>query len=68
MSTMQALDKWARDAVTLALYECLLGAACQMKSDSDSLDTEAFLRSPSREAWAEWQARRKPVTDDDARK
>lgn len=58
-----ALEHWAREAVSLALYECLLGAAVQLQNDVESIQGEAAWRSPSHEQWAMWRARRKFVTD-----
>lgn len=61
MATKADITQRDRDAVALALYECMLCAACAMQNDVESLQTEAFLTSPSREAWAEWKGRRRMV-------
>lgn len=61
MATKADITQRDRDAVALALYECMLAAACRLQNDVESLQTEAFLTSPTREAWADWKARRRMV-------
>lgn len=61
MATLADITQRDRDAVALALYECMLSAACRLQSDMESLQTEAFLTGPTREAWNAWRARRQEV-------
>jgi len=63
MATLADITQRDRDATALALYECMLAASCALQCDVERLQTEAFLTSPSREAWAEWKARRRLVDD-----
>lgn len=63
MVTPADITQRDRDAVSLALYECMLAASCALQNDVERLQTEAFLTSPSREAWAAWKARRRLVDD-----
>jgi len=58
-----ALDHWAREAVSLALYECLLSAAADMQRGAEDVQSEAAWRSPPNDQWLEWRAKRKFVND-----
>jgi hypothetical protein len=58
-----ALNQWARDAVALTLYECLLSAARQLDNGAELMRGEACWRAPSEDEWLRWQAARK-IRDD----
>ena len=62
MST-RAIDQWAREAVALAVYECLLASATRFCADAQRMHTEAAWASPPHDQWVQWRARRK-VRDD----
>lgn len=62
MST-RAIDQWAREAVALAVYECLLASASRFCADAQRMRTEAEWASPSLEQWVRWQAQRKQHDD-----
>jgi hypothetical protein len=59
MATKAALDQWAREAVTLALYECLLATAVRLQSHVEEVRGEAGWIRPPDDAWQQWRARRR---------
>jgi hypothetical protein len=58
-----ALDHWAREALSLALYECFLSAAAALQRDIEDIQGEAAWRSPPHDQWLVWRAKRKFVND-----
>lgn len=60
MSTKAAIDKWARDAVTNALYECLLATAARLEQQVMDVQSEACWIKPPEDAWLEWRMKRRP--------
>lgn len=60
MDTKAAIDKWARDAVTLALYECLLGAISRLEQQVNDVQSEACWIKPPEDEWLRWRMRRRP--------
>lgn len=59
MDTKAAIDKWARDAVTLALYECLLATAARLEQQVHEVQSEACWIKPDEADWLQWRARRR---------
>lgn len=58
-----AVERWAREAVSLALYECFLSVAAEMQKSVEDIQVEAAWRSPSTEEWLMWRTKRKFVND-----
>lgn len=61
MSTKEAIDQWARQAVALAVYECLLAAASELDTQAKDVRGEAWWAAPEDEAWAKWRRQRRLV-------
>ena len=72
MATKADITQRDRDAVTLAIYECMLAAACALKNDVESIQGEAAWISPPTDQWAQWKGRRRlcegPKREDDSAK
>lgn len=60
MDTKAALDKWARDAVTLTVYECLLATASRLEQQVNDVQSEACWIKPPEEDLMLWRMRRRP--------
>lgn len=59
MPTQADITQRDRDAVTAAIYECLLAASADMAIQAEELQTEACWRGPDAEAWMKWRLKRR---------
>jgi len=61
MTTKEALDQWASEAVALAVCECLHAVAAEMDSHAKDLRGEVWWRCPSDADWTRWRNTRRLV-------